>query len=228
MTNHADPDPAESVESLRPLRVVLADDHPLFRHGVATLLRATPDIVVVGEAATGDEATALANALNPDVIVMDIQMPGMRGIDATRQIVARHPQVRILMLTMFEDDASVFLAMRAGARGYVLKDAEKGELVRAIRAVGNGEAIFSPAIAVRLIAFFDAPPPAAALVAFPELTDREREILSLIAQGKNNGQIASHLILSGHTVRNYVSSIFNKLQVADRAQAIVRAREAGI
>jgi DNA-binding NarL/FixJ family response regulator len=129
---------------------------------------------------------------------------------------------------MFEDEASVFLAMRAGARGYVLKDAEKEELLRAIRAVGAGEAIFSPAIAARMIAFFDSPPPAVAHVAFPELTDREREILQLIAQGKNNGQIASQLILSGHTVRNYVSSIFTKLQVADRAEAIVRARDAGL
>jgi DNA-binding NarL/FixJ family response regulator len=218
-------DPAEPLE---PLRVLLADDHPLFRHGVAMLLRATQDLVVVGEASTGEEAVAFVEELDPDVIVMDIQMPGMRGIDATRQIVTRHPTVHILMLTMFEDDASIFLAMRAGARGYLLKDTEKGELLRAIRAVGNGEAIFSPAIATRLIAFFDAPPPAAAQVAFPELTTREREILHLIAQGKNNGQIASQLVLSGHTVRNYVSSIFSKLQVADRAQAMVRAREAGL
>jgi DNA-binding NarL/FixJ family response regulator len=218
----------DPIEPLEPLRVLLADDHPLFRHGVATLLQTTRDLAIVGEAASGDEAIALADELDPDVIVMDIQMPGMRGIDATRQIVARHPGVRILMLTMFEDDASVFLAMRAGARGYILKDAEKGELIRAIRAVGNGEAIFSPAIAARLIAFFDAPPPAASQIAFPELTEREREILRLIAQGKNNGQISSQLVLSSHTVRNYVSSIFSKLQVADRAQAIVRAREAGL
>jgi DNA-binding NarL/FixJ family response regulator len=132
------------------------------------------------------------------------------------------------MLTMFEDDASVFLAMRAGAHGYVLKDAEKDELLRAIRAVGAGEAIFSPAIARRMIAFFDSPLPAVAQVVFPDLTEREREILQLLAQGRNNSQIAAQLVLSGHTVRNYVSSIFSKLQVADRAEAIVRAHEAGL
>jgi DNA-binding NarL/FixJ family response regulator len=200
----------------------------MFRHGVAALLSATHDLVLVGEADTGESAVALAEQLAPDVIVMDIQMPGMRGIEATRHILARHPQVGILMLTMFEDDASVFLAMRAGARGYVLKDAKKDELLRAIRAVGAGEAIFSPAIARRMIAFFDSPPAAVAHVVFPDLTEREREILQLLAQGKNNGQIAAQLVLSGHTVRNYVSSIFSKLQVADRAEAIVRAREAGL
>lgn len=212
----------------QPLRVVLADDHPMFRHGVAALLSATLDLAIVGEADTGEEAVSLADQLEPDIVVMDIQMPGMRGIEATRHIVARHPRISILMLTMFEDDASVFLAMRAGARGYVLKDAEKDELLRAIRAVGAGEAIFSPAIARRMIAFFDSPPPAVTQVVFPDLTEREREILQLLAQGKNNGQIALQLVLSGHTVRNYVSSIFSKLQVADRAEAIVRAREAGL
>jgi DNA-binding NarL/FixJ family response regulator len=212
----------------QPLGVLLADDHPMFRHGVAALLSATQDLVVVGEADTGECAVALADQLAPHVIVMDIQMPGMRGIEATRHILARHPQVGILMLTMFEDDASVFLAMRAGARGYVLKDAKKDELLRAIRAVGAGEAIFSPAIARRMIAFFDSPPAAVAHVVFPDLTEREREILQLLAQGRNNGQIAAQLVLSGHTVRNYVSSIFSKLQVADRAEAIVRARDAGL
>jgi DNA-binding NarL/FixJ family response regulator len=212
----------------QPLRVVLADDHPMFRHGVAALLNAAPDLVVVGEADSGEGAVALADQLEPDIVVMDIQMPGMRGIEATRRIVARHPQMAILMLTMFEDDASVFLAMRAGAHGYVLKDAEKDELLRAIRAVGAGEAIFSPAIARRMIAFFDSPPTAVAQVVFPDLTEREREILQLLAQGKNNSQIAAQLVLSGHTVRNYVSSIFSKLQVADRAEAIVRAHEAGL
>jgi DNA-binding NarL/FixJ family response regulator len=191
-------------------------------------LAATQDLVLVGEADTGEGAVALADQLAPDVIVMDIQMPGMRGIEATRRILARHPQVGILMLTMFEDDASVFLAMRAGARGYVLKDAKKDELLRAIRAVGAGEAIFSPAIARRMIAFFDSPPAAVAHAVFPDLTEREREILQLLAQGRNNGQIAAQLVLSGHTVRNYVSSIFSKLQVADRPEVIVRASEAGL
>jgi DNA-binding NarL/FixJ family response regulator len=210
------------------LRVLIADDHPLFRHGIVALLSATPDCAVVGETQTGEDAVALAATLQPDVILMDIHMPGVNGIEATRQILHTSPHIRILMVTMFEDDASVFTAMRAGARGYVLKDAEKAELLRAIRAVGSGEAIFSPAIATRLIEFFAAPRPAAPPHAFPELTDREREILELIAQGKSNAVIASALVLSSHTVRNYVSSIFSKLQVADRAHAILRAREAGL
>ena len=209
------------------LRVLIADDHPLFRHGIRALLEATPDFEVVGEATTGEEAVSLAASLQPDVILMDIQMPGVNGIEAARRIVHTSPHIRILMVTMFEDGASVFTAMRAGARGYVLKDAEKAELLRAIRAVGSGEAIFSPAIATRLIDFFAAPRPVAPQV-FPELTEREREILELIAQGQNNTEIARQLVLSPKTVRNYVSNIFSKLQVADRTQAVIRAREAGL
>jgi DNA-binding NarL/FixJ family response regulator len=155
-------------------------------------------------------------------------MPGVNGIEATRRIVRESPHIRILIITMFEDDASVFTAMRAGARGYVLKDAEKAEMLRAIRAVGSGEAIFSPAIAVRLIDFFAAPKPDAVPDAFPDLTEREREILDLIAQGKSNADIANQLVLSPNTVRNYVSNIFSKLQVADRAHAILLARDAGL
>jgi DNA-binding NarL/FixJ family response regulator len=211
-----------------PLRILIADDHPLFRHGIVALLSATPDMEVVGEASTGEEAVGLAATLEPDVILMDIQMPGVNGVEATRQILRASPQARILMVTMFEDDASVFTAMRAGARGYVLKDTEKTELLRAIRAVGSGEAIFSPAIATRLLDFFAAPRPPLPPQAFPDLTEREREILDLIAQGRNNAEIAHQLVLSPHTVRNYVSNIFSKLQVADRAQAIVRAREQGL
>jgi DNA-binding NarL/FixJ family response regulator len=223
-------EPTELTEPLRvaPLRVLIADDHPLFRHGIQALLSATPDMEVVGEASTGEEAMVLAATLQPDVILMDIQMPGVNGVEAARQILRASPQARILMVTMFEDDASVFTAMRAGARGYVLKDTEKTELLRAIRAVGNGEAIFSPAIATRLLDFFAAPRPPVPPQAFPELTERERETLDLIAQGRNNAEIANQLVLSPHTVRNYVSSIFSKLQVADRAQAIVRAREEGL
>jgi len=211
-----------------PLRVLIADDHPLFRHGIVALLGTTPDMEVVGEASTGEEAVSLVARLQPDVILLDIQMPGVNGVEAARQILRASPQARILMVTMFEDDASVFTAMRAGARGYVLKDTEKAVLLRAIRAVGSGEAIFSPAIATRLLDFFAAPRPALPPQAFPELTEREREILDLIAQGRNNAEIAHQLVLSPHTVRNYVSSIFSKLQVADRAQAIVRAREEGL
>jgi DNA-binding NarL/FixJ family response regulator len=210
------------------LRVLIADDHPLFRHGIQALLNATSDIEVVGEAKTGEEVIALAATLQPDVILMDIQMPGVNGIEATRRILQTSPHIRILMVTMFEDDASVFTAMRAGARGYALKDTEKAEMLRAIRAVGGGEAIFSPAIATRLLEFFAAPRPALPPQVFPELTEREREILNLIALGHSNNEIASRLVLSPHTVRNYVSNVFSKLQVADRAHAIVRAREAGM
>jgi DNA-binding NarL/FixJ family response regulator len=213
---------------MEPLSVLIADDHPLFRHGIHALLDAALDVAVVGEATTGDEAVAMAAALQPDVILMDVQMPGVNGIEATRRIVRESPHIRILIVTMFEDDASVFAAMRAGARGYVLKDAEKAEMLRAIRAVGSGEAIFSPAIATRLIDFFAAPKPTAVPEAFPELTEREREILDLIAQGKSNPDIAGQLVLSPNTVRNYVSNIFSKLQVADRAHAILLARDAGL
>ncbi len=211
-----------------PLRVLIADDHPLFRHGLAALLQAEPDIEVVGEATTGEEVITLAATLQPDVILMDIRMPGINGIEATRRILHTSPQIRILVVTMFEDDASVFMAMRAGARGYLLKDAQKADLLRAIRAVGSGEAIFSPAIATRLMDFFSAPRPTVPALAFPELTEREREVLELIAQGYSNTEIATRLVLSPNTVRNYVSNIFSKLQVADRAQAIVRARDAGL
>ena len=213
---------------MEPLRVLIADDHPLFRHGLQALLSATPDFDVVGEASTGDEVISQASTLQPDVILMDIQMPGQSGIEATRRILHEHPSIRILVVTMFEDDASVFTAMRAGARGYVLKDAEKVEMLRAISAVGSGEAIFSPAIATRLIDFFSAPQPAVPPQTFPELTEREREILNLIAQGQSNPEIAARLVLSSNTVRNYVSNIFSKLQVADRAHAIIRARDAGL
>src|SRR5919108_3857754 len=166
------------------LRVLIADDHPLFRHGIAALLAASPEFQVVGEATNGEEVVRLAEQLQPDVILMDIRMPGMSGIEATRQILHTSPHIRILMVTMSEDNASVFAAMRAGARGYVLKEAQKDDMLRAIRAVGRGEAIFSPAVASRLIDFFAAPRPLAPPRAFPELTEREREILTLIAQGQ--------------------------------------------
>ena len=213
---------------MEPLRILIADDHPLFRFGIQALLLRTPDVAVVGEATTGDEAVRLTAELQPDVILMDIAMPGLNGIAATRQILAHHPQIRVLIVTMFEDDASVFTAMRAGARGYVLKDAEKDDILRAIQAVGRGEAIFSPAIASRVIDFFAAAPLAAPKAVFPALTEREREILQILAQGTPNPAIASQLGLSTKTVANYVSNILGKLQVADRAQAVARARDAGL
>ena len=212
-------------------RILIADDHTLFREGVRALLNSAPDVEVVGEAANGEEVIARAAALQSDVILMDIHMPGVNGIEATRRILRASPHMGIIVITMLEDDDSVFAAMRAGARGYILKGADKAEMLRAIRAVTLGEALFGPAIAQRLMNFFHdlgaaarpAPPPA-----FPELTDREREVLNLIAQGYNNTAIAERLTISPKTVSNYISNIFNQLQVADRAQAIVRARQAGL
>jgi DNA-binding NarL/FixJ family response regulator len=218
--------------SMAPLRVLIADDHPLFRSGLRALLGAVPDTTVVGEATTGEEAIALAAEFQPDVVVMDIQMPGVSGIDATRRILDASPHIGVLVVTMFEDDYSVFAAMRAGAKGYVLKDADEEDILHAIRAVGKGEAIFSPAVARRVIDFFTGTRSelerTVPVRAFPELTDREREVLDHIAQGLSNPEIASRLYLSPKTVRNHISNIFAKLQVADRAQAIVRAREAGL
>ncbi len=216
---------------MQPIRILIADDHPLFRDGMHGLLDAVPDMEVVGEAATGDEVVVQAASLQPDIILMDIKMPGQNGIVATREILAHHPQIGILIVTMFEDDDSVFAAMRAGARGYVLKAASHEEILRAIRGVNNGEAIFGPGIARRLIGFFAGSPAAAPTApprAFPELSDREDAILRLIAQGRSNHEIANVLALSVKTVQNHVSNIFGKLQVADRAQAVIRAREAGL
>jgi DNA-binding NarL/FixJ family response regulator len=211
-----------------PVRTLIADDHPVFRSGLRTLLAAEELVEVVGEAVDGREAIELADSLQPDVVVMDIQMPGVNGIEATRQIGARSPHIGILVLTMFEDDDSVFAAMRAGARGYMLKGAGPGEIARAIQAVGSGEAIFGPGVARKVMEYFTAPRPELSALAFPGLTEREREVLELIAQGRNNAWIARHFVLSPKTVRNHVSNIFTKLQVVDRAEAIVRAREAGL
>lgn len=213
---------------MEPLRVLIADDHTLFRYGMRGLLATQPDIEVVGEAKTGEEAIALVAELDPDVVLMDIKMPGVSGIEATRRILADHPRVRILMVTMFEDDASVFTAMRAGARGYVLKDADKDDVLGAIRTVGRGGAVFSPGIAARLMDFFTTGRPAVPREAFPTLTEREREMLHLMAQGASNVEIARLLSLSSKTVANYVSNILHKLQVADRKEAVLRAREAGL
>lgn len=214
--------------NVEPLRVLVADDHPFFRDGLRSLLASSPDMELVGEASTGEEVVPLAAELQPDVILMDVQMPGMDGIEATRRIAQDNPHVYILVVTMFEDDGTVFRAMRAGARGYLLKGANYAEMLRAIKAVGNGEAIFSPGIATRLTNFFADIRPASSPQVFPELSDREREILDLIAQGHKNPEIAKRLYLSPKTVRNHVSNIISKLQVADRTQAIIRAREAGL
>jgi DNA-binding NarL/FixJ family response regulator len=210
------------------IRVLIADDHPLFRDGMHGLLDSVLDTEVVGEAASGEESIRLAESLQPDVILMDIKMPGINGLQAMREILHTSPHIRILIVSMLEDDDSVFAAMRAGARGYVPKGANQAEMLRAIRAVANGEAIFGPGIAQRLIGFFSASHSSVTPKIFPELTDREGEILGLIAQGRTNQEIAEQLVLSLKTVRNHVSNIFSKLQVADRAQAIIRARDAGL
>ena len=216
------------MSQVEPIRVVVADDHALFRDGLKALLASEPGFELVGEAATGDEAVAVAAEIQPDVVLMDLQMPGTNGVDATRAIVGASPHVGVLVVTMFDDDDSVFAAMRAGARGYVLKGARYDEVLRAIRAVGGGEAIFSPAVAARLIDYFGNIRPTTPPKVFPELSDREREILALIAGGARNADIADRLVLSPKTVRNHVSNILSKLQVADRSQAAIRAREAGL
>lgn len=195
--------------------------------GLRTLLDSMPEVDVVGEATSGAEAIRMAEALQPDVVLMDLHMPEGGGLPAIRAIVGTSPHIRVLVVTMFQDDDSVFAAMRAGARGYVLKDADEADLRRAIAAVGRGEAIFGPAIAERMMRFFAARPRVHS-EAFPDLTRSELEVLQLLARGVNNEGIAAQLGYSPKTVRNYVSNLFGKLQVADRAQAIVKAREAGL
>jgi DNA-binding NarL/FixJ family response regulator len=208
------------------ISLLVAEDSAAFRAGLRALLGSAADMNVVGEAEDGAQAVAMAVALQPEVILMDLKMPVLNGIEATREIAQSSPHIAIVMLTMFEDDDSVFAAMQAGARGYLLKGALRNEILAAVRAAAAGEAIFGPALAKRMMYYFSqqraAEPP------FPELTERERDVLSLIAQGHNNSQIAQQLVLSPKTVRNYITSIFDKLQVADRAQAIVRARDAGM
>ncbi|MBV9135349.1 MAG: response regulator transcription factor [Chloroflexi bacterium] len=209
------------------IRVLIADDHPFFRQGIRAALESAADITVVGEAGSGAEVLELVKELRPTVVLMDLQMPRMNGIEATRQLLAEQSGVGVIVVTMFEDDESVFAAMRAGARGYVLKGADRDEILRAIHAVASGEAIFGPAIAQRLMNFFGAGSPRTTTI-LPELTDREREILSLVAQSRGNAEIGEILSLSPKTVRNHVSNILTKLQVADRTEAALRAREAGL
>lgn len=208
------------------IRVVVADDHPAFRAGLRLMLDIAEDVDIVGEAEDGARVVDVVQELQPDVVVMDLRMPGLDGIEATRRLLAVQPDLGVVVLTMFEDDESVFAAMRAGARGYLLKGAEQDEILRGIRAIAAGEAIFGPSIARRVVEHF-ASGSGSAKAAFPALTDREREVLDLIASGRGNAAIAHELCLTLKTVRNHVSNIFAKLQVPDRAAAIVKARDAG-
>jgi DNA-binding NarL/FixJ family response regulator len=209
------------------IRVLIVDDHPVFRFGLRALLESQADMAIAGEAQSGEEAVALARSLQPDVVLMDVHLGGLNGIEATRQIVTGAPGTGVLIITMLDDD-TVFSAMQAGARGYLLKGAQGSETLRAIRAVANGEVIFSPGVASKMSAYFargtgqNVEPP------FPELTPREREVLELLSQGLTNNAIAEKLVLSPKTVRNQVSTIFSKLQVASRSEAIVKARDAGL
>lgn len=209
------------------IRVLVVDDHPVYRQGLTTALGASPVLEVLGEAGDGAAAVAAVADLAPDVVLMDLHMPGTGGIEATELVVRRHPGVAVLVLTMLEDDASIFAAMRVGARGYLLKGAGRAEIERAVVAVAAGEVVFSAGAADRVLGFF-AGAVATPVVTFPQLTEREREILDLVARGLTNSEIARRLVLSAKTVRNHVSNVFAKLQVAGRAEAVARARDAGM
>lgn len=210
------------------VHLLIADDSRAARTGLKALLKAVAEVQLVGEATGGDEAIRLAEQLQPDVILMDLHMPDVNGIEATRQIVHTSPHIAVLVLTMYDDDDSVFAAMQAGARGYLLKGASRAAMLRAIRDVAGGAAIFSPAIARRMMGYFKQIRKQPTAYAFPELTPREQEVLALMAQQHTNQEIAEALSLSPKTVRNYTSNIFAKLQVADRAGAILKARDAGL
>ncbi|MET0840227.1 MAG: response regulator transcription factor [Marmoricola sp.] len=212
-----------------PLRVVVVDDHPLYREGLATALESMPGVEVVGEAGDGETALEVVGRLRPSVVLMDLHMPGTNGIDTTRELVRRDPDVAVLVLTMLEGEESVFAALRAGARGYLLKGAGRAEIERAIRTVAEGEVVFSPAVAGRVLAWFRSGASAGDVATpFPELTEREREVLDLVARGLTNAEIARRLVVSDKTVRNHVSNVFAKLHVTDRASAVARARDAGL
>ncbi|WP_409276112.1 response regulator [Neobacillus sp. SCS-31] len=209
------------------IKVLVVDDHPLFREGIATLLQSTDEAELIGEATNGKEAIEMADRLHPDVILMDLNLPVLNGIDAIQSITRRKPEIGILVLTMFDDNDLVFAALKAGARGYLLKGANRTETLRAISAVSNGESIFSPQIASRLLSYFRTGQLKETVI-FPELTERERHILELIVDGKDNPEIARKLGISLKTVRNHLSNIYNKLQVANRAEAIEQAKNEGM
>ena len=210
------------------IRVLVADDHPTFRRGLGALLESVDGMAVVGEAPDGEIAVAKTAELAPDVVVMDLAMPGLNGVEATRRITAAQPSVAVLVLSMLDEDESVFAAMRAGARGYVVKGSATDDVVRAIESVAHGDAVFGPAVASRVLSYLTRPLSARDPVLFPELSDREREVLELLARGLPNAEIARRLVLSPKTVRNHVSNVFAKLQVRDRTEAMLRAQRAGL
>ena len=210
------------------VRVIVVDDHPLYREGLTTAIGTMPGMVVVAEAGDGSEATRLVDEFRPDVVVMDLHMPVMNGVDATRAITTAHPDTAVLVLTMLDGDDSVFAAVRAGARGYLLKGADRAEIARALDTVAHGEVVFSASIASRVLGFFAGGAANAAAVPFTELTEREREVLDLVARGLTNAEIARRLVVSDKTVRNHVSNVFAKLHVASRAEAVAKARDAGL
>ena len=209
---------------MTPVRVVLADDHPMVRYGIAAVLETSDEVELVAEASDGAELLAAVAQHAPDVVVTDLDMPGMSGIEAIRQL----PGVPVLVLTMHADDESLFAALRAGARGYLLKGADRAELVRAIQSVAAGEAVYGGPVAARIVRFFTGAQQEFAAQVFPELTERERDVLTLLADGRRNSEIAARLHLSDKTVRNHVSSVLLKLQVPDRTAAALKAREAGL
>jgi DNA-binding NarL/FixJ family response regulator len=211
-----------------PVRIVIADDHPMYRYGLSAALAATHEIQIVGEAADGSELLAVVAHTIPDVVLTDLAMPGVDGVAATRDIMACHPNMAVVILTMHEDDEALFAALRAGARGYLLKGANRTEITRAILAVAAGEAVYGAAVARRIVDFFTSTQRAYAAQVFPELTNRERDVLDLIAIGLGNHEIARRLFLSEKTVRNHVSTVILKLHVRDRAAAVAKARDAGL
>ena len=211
------------------IQVLIADDHISYAQGLRALLRSQANMEVVGEAKNGDEAVSLATRLQPDIILMDIKMPITNGIEATKQILSTSPHIGILVFTMFEDDDTVFAALRAGARGYLLKGSSKAEILSAIQSVQRGEAVFGAPIAKRVMQHFaNLSTASIAANSFPELSERELDVLNLMAQHKSNQEIANELGIASKTIRNHVSNILNKLQVVDRAQAIIRAKQAGL
>jgi DNA-binding NarL/FixJ family response regulator len=211
-----------------PVRVVLADDHPMFRYGLISAIANNPEIEIVGEAADGRELLTLVNDTEPDVVITDLTMPDMDGATATRAILAHHPEIKVLVLTMHDENQTLIGALRAGARGYLLKGADRTEITRAILAVAAGESVYGTGVARRISDFFIGADQDRAATVFPELTDRERQVLELVAAGCGNHDIARRLVLSEKTVRNHVSAILFKLHVSDRAAAVARARDAGL